>query len=115
MVGTPSVRRCNAKSTTSAVPPEFEINSATSSGPIRPRSPCTASEGCRKLDGKPKLELFYSNDEVYKKVEYDRFGNPVVIDTGEAPEEDPKEAKRKAKEEERKKKKEAKAKKEKEK
>ena len=65
-------------------------------------------------DGKPKLELFYSNDEVYKKVEYDRFGNPVVIDTGEAPEEDPKEAKRKAKEEERKKKKEAKAKKEKE-
>ena len=36
-----------AKSTTSAVPPEFEINNATSSGPIRPGSPCTASDGCR--------------------------------------------------------------------
>ena len=48
-------------------------------------------------DGKPKLELFYADGAEYKKVEYDRFGNPVVVETGEAPVEDPKEKKKKAK------------------
>ena len=53
MMGTPRRERCGISSRTSAVSPELEIASSTSSRVIMPMSPWLASAACMKNDGVP--------------------------------------------------------------
>ena len=53
MSGTPSRETCGISSSTSAVSPELEIASSTSSRVIMPMSPWLASAACMKNDGVP--------------------------------------------------------------
>ena len=53
MTGTPRRDRCGISSSTSAVSPELEIASNTSSRVIMPMSPWLASAACMKNDGVP--------------------------------------------------------------
>ena len=53
MIGTPNSASGGNSRTTSSVSPLCERTSTTSSAWMRPRSPCTASAGCRQWLGVP--------------------------------------------------------------